>query len=197
MPLSYFNSAAAALSSYFITLTAANIQLSCLHLLLISLTCIYSAAAAVAPSFHFTSLSAATIQHNLWSCPELLLSSPMPIPPTTILFTSRTFIRRLFDVLKSSNHRRGNVFIRLNKQAKSDVMWWHCFIEQWNGMSMMTEDRKSHPDASLTSDALGTWGCGAFWNSLWFHFKWPETFQGSHITIKKAAAHSHCCCHLE
>ena len=86
----------------------------------------------------------------------------------------RTFIRQLIDALKSSNHRRRNVFIRLNKQARSDIMWWHCFIEQWNGLSMMIDDKKSHPDISLTSDASGNWGCGAFFDSLWFQFMWPQ-----------------------
>ncbi len=97
----------------------------------------------------------------------------------------RTFIRRLIDALKSSNNQRRTVFIRLNKQAKSDIMWWHCFIEQWNGLSMMTDDRKSHPDICLMSDASGSWGCGAFVHSSWFQLKLPESFQGLHITIKE------------
>ena len=50
---------------------------------------------------------------------------------------------------------------------------------------MMTDDRKSHPDISLTSDASGTWGCGTFFNSFCFQLKWLETFQGLHITIKE------------
>ena len=102
-----------------------------------------------------------------------------------VVKSGRTFIRRLIDLLKSSNHRRGNVFIRLNKEAKSDIMWWHCFIDQWNGLSMMTDERKAHPEVILTSDASGTWGCGAFWHTSWFQFKWTETFNGLHITIKE------------
>lgn len=39
-----------------------------------------------------------------------------------VVRSGRTFIRHLINALKSSNHRRGNVFIRLNKQARSDVM---------------------------------------------------------------------------
>ena len=34
-----------------------------------------------------------------------------------------TFLRRLIDLLKGSHHRRGNVFIRLNKEARSDILW--------------------------------------------------------------------------
>jgi hypothetical protein len=50
---------------------------------------------------------------------------------------------------------------------------------------MMTDDKKSHPDICLTSDASGSWGCGAFVHSSWFQLKWPESFQGLHITIKE------------
>ena len=97
----------------------------------------------------------------------------------------RTFLRYLINHLKSSHHRRGNVFIRLNKEAQSDIVWWHCFIEHWNGLSMMLDDRKDHPDVVLTSDASGSWGCGAFWDKLWFQFIWPEALRNLHITNKE------------
>ena len=97
---------------------------------------------------------------------------------------SRTFLRCLINHLKTSNHRWGcDVFIRLNKEARSDIMWWHCFIAHWNGLSMMLDDRKANPDIVLTSDACGCWGCGAFWNILWFQFEWPEALSSLHILI--------------
>ena len=79
-----------------------------------------------------------------------------------VVRSGRTFLRGLLNHLKSSHHRRGNVFIRLNKEAQSDIVWWHCFIVHWNGISMMPNDRKDNPDCVLTSDASGSWGCGAF-----------------------------------
>ena len=66
-------------------------------------------------------------------------------------------------------------------------MWWHCFIEQWNGLSMMIDDRKSHPDISLTSDASGTWGCGTFFDSFWFQLRgikdWVQHIQPKCSTV--------------
>ena len=97
----------------------------------------------------------------------------------------RTFLRCLINHLKTSHHRRGNVFIRLNKEAQSDIMWWHCFIAHWNGLSMMLDDRKTNPDIVLTSDASGSWGCGAFWEDKWLQFEWPAALSGLHITNKE------------
>ena len=62
-------------------------------------------------------------------------------------------------------------------------MWWHCFIEQWNGLSMMIDNKKSHPDILLMSDASGTWGCGAFFDSFWFQLRWPQILQDLHTCI--------------
>ena len=38
---------------------------------------------------------------------------------------------------------------------------------------------------AITSDASGTWGCGAFHNDKWFQLRWPEAIQEVHITIKE------------
>ena len=37
----------------------------------------------------------------------------------------------------------------------------------------------------LTSDASSRWGCGAFWNTLWFQFEWSEALSRLHITNKE------------
>ena len=39
-------------------------------------------------------------------------------------------------------------------------------------------------DIVLTSDASGSWSCGAFWDKLWFQFVWPEALSDLHITKK-------------
>ena len=42
------------------------------------------------------------------------------------------------------------------------------------------------PSVTLTSDASGCWGCGAFSSEgLWFQFRWPEVWAGVHITVKE------------
>ena len=42
------------------------------------------------------------------------------------------------------------------------------------------------PEATVTSDASGRWGCGAFTDSgEWFQFRWPVEWEGVHITSKE------------
>ena len=97
----------------------------------------------------------------------------------------RTFIRRLIDLLKSAHHRPARGFIRLNIEARSDILWWAQFITHWNGLSMMQKARRSNPDVILTSDASGSWGCGAFYADSWFQLQWPAALLDSHITVKE------------
>ena len=79
-----------------------------------------------------------------------------------VVRSGRTFIRRLIDALKSAHKRPSNSFIRLNIEARSDILWWASFIEHWNGLSMMRNLRRDNPDVKITSDASGSWGCGAY-----------------------------------
>ena len=36
---------------------------------------------------------------------------------------------------------------------------------------MLTPHRLSNPDLELWSNASGSWGCGAYWQGLWFQVK--------------------------
>ena len=41
-------------------------------------------------------------------------------------------------------------------------------------------------EATITSDASGQWGCGAFSSDgEWFQLEWPDSWIGVHITIKE------------
>ena len=95
----------------------------------------------------------------------------------------RSFLRRLIDLGKMA--REPHHFIRLNKEARSDVEWWHLFAERWNGVSMMYVARKDSCEIIVTSDASGCWGCGAFCGREWFQLRWPGATQESHITVKE------------
>ena len=102
-----------------------------------------------------------------------------------VVHSGRTFTRRLIDLLKSARHRTANSFSRLNAEARSDIFWWHSFIQHWNGISMMVASRKCNPDVILTSDASGSWGCGAFYAGDWFQHQWsPHTINYT-ITAKE------------
>ena len=102
-----------------------------------------------------------------------------------VIRPGRTFICCLIDLLKSSNCRPSGAFIRLNHEAWSDVLWWHTFISDWNGLSMMQCQRQANPDITLTSDASGSWGCGAYWNTHWFQYQWSEHTFSYGITTKE------------
>ena len=47
----------------------------------------------------------------------------------------RTFLRRMFELLKG--RPRGQQFVRLSAAFRSDLMWWHMFLESWNGVGLL------------------------------------------------------------
>ena len=77
----------------------------------------------------------------------------------------RSFLRRLITLSTAVNNLDN--YVRLNVSARSDINWWHIFAERWNGTSMLTRFDKANPQIAVTSDASGTWGCGAFEGSKW------------------------------
>ena len=87
----------------------------------------------------------------------------------SIVRSGRSFLRRLIDL--STTAAELHHHIRLNLSARSDIAWWKTFICQWNGLSVLPVSSRS---ATVTSDASGSWGCGAFCESEWFQFKWQS-----------------------
>ena len=56
----------------------------------------------------------------------------------------------------------------------SDLAWWHEFLTVWNSVSLLAVLGEQEPTITVTSDASGQWGCGAFWNSHWFQLTWSN-----------------------
>ena len=51
---------------------------------------------------------------------------------------------------------------------------------------MMSRYTRADYRATITSDASGSWGCGAYSSSgEWFQFEWPASWLDRHITIKE------------
>jgi len=50
---------------------------------------------------------------------------------------------------------------------------------------MLTSVNKLHPNAVITSDASGSWECGAWSGREWFQLKWINEVQGYHMTVKE------------
>ena len=89
-----------------------------------------------------------------------------------VIRPGRSFLRRaisLLSITKQPHHH-----IRLNAEFRSDIRWWKAFETNWNGTAIMAipEQHSLH----LTSDASGSWGCGAWHATHWFQLEWaPET----------------------
>ena len=95
----------------------------------------------------------------------------------------RTFLRRLIDLSKLV--RKPSHYVRLNREARSDIEWWFRFADQWNGVSMMYPIDRKNCNVTVISDASGKWGCGAFCKDKWFQLRWPDAAQETQITVKE------------
>ena len=72
----------------------------------------------------------------------------------------RTFLRRMIEL--STVAKKLHYHIHLNKGFQSDLEWWALFLPTWNGIAVMSSVCHTQPTATVTSDASGRWGCGAF-----------------------------------
>ena len=91
---------------------------------------------------------------------------------SSVVRSGRTFVRRLFDL--STRVSKPDHHVKLNTGARSDLVWWLEFKSGWNGISLLSSLGQLVPTSTLTSDASGTWGCGAFWESKWFQLAWER-----------------------
>ena len=85
----------------------------------------------------------------------------------------KTFNRRVSDLLRLPRATSPNADLRLNGPFHS---WWCCFLPHWKGFTLLPP----HPSdchGSVTSDASGSWGCGAVPGNKWFHLKWLQPWQ--------------------
>ena len=85
-----------------------------------------------------------------------------------VVRSGRAFLRRMLDLLHAV-HRPPNspLPIRLNVAFWADLAWWQSFVEHWNGVSFL--HLPAHlPTVEMTSDASGSWGCGAWHLRAWF-----------------------------
>ena len=97
-------------------------------------------------------------------------------------------MRRLHALLSvCGTSQAQNQFVRLNATAQADLLWWHIFISQWNGVSILWNRDWLTPDIHVvvTSDASGSWGCGAYWAHHWFVIQWTPKLVKESIQIKE------------
>ena len=69
----------------------------------------------------------------------------------------RIFLRRMLDTTHKA--KRLNHWVHLTEDFRSDLAWWHCFIESWNGLGMMSSlGVNTKPDVTFKTDASGKMG---------------------------------------
>ena len=96
----------------------------------------------------------------------------------------RTFCQRLRELRKSMKNQDSH--IKLSVDAQRDIAWWQRYASTWNGKVPFPSLTDAVPlDLKLASDASGTIGFGAVYNSHWFSAPWsdprvPAAIQKSH-----------------
>ena len=82
----------------------------------------------------------------------------------------KTFMNRLFEALAGA--WRLHHHIRLGSTVRSDILWWHTFMTDWNSVRIIPHPRS--PSVVLWSNASGSFGCGAICPSLlkWIQLCW-------------------------
>ena len=96
----------------------------------------------------------------------------------------RLFLRRLITL--STKVRCLHHHLRLTKDARADILWWHSFLPSWNGTASFLESGTTDAhDLELFTDASGTLGCGAYFQGSWFHYSWqPHQQLSTNISIQ-------------
>lgn len=99
----------------------------------------------------------------------------------TIVYLGHTFIRHLIDLTKKLWLASQKVC--LNLDCHTDPSRWADFIRLWNGFALFPDLPSG---LTMISDALDTWGCGAYCETLlnWFQLKWPSSWKAVDITAR-------------
>lgn len=107
-----------------------------------------------------------------------------------VIRPGRIFLRSLFNLL-SVGHRP-QFFLCLNCAVRADILWWHYFLQAWNGSSFFPPPT---PSIHIYSDASGSFGCGAIdFQVGWFQAQWPERWASSSIaSMQGTCSDCHSC----
>ena len=102
---------------------------------------------------------------------------------TKVVKCGRTFTARMYAT--AAKVKELHYYTRLNKEFRSDLAWWHAFVQHWNGLSILHPLNLSPSQLTIQTDASGSWGCGAVFNHLWLQWKWPDTWAPRDIMAKE------------
>jgi len=94
----------------------------------------------------------------------------------------RIFLRRLIDL--SCTVSKLNHHISLTTEARADILWWHSFLPNWNGVEFFQDIPISAETLLLFTDASNL-GFGAIYGNHWLAYPWPNEFLTYHINFKE------------
>ena len=66
---------------------------------------------------------------------EILLLVGLLQHATKVVRPGRTSVARMY--MTATKLQKMHFLTRLNKEFRSDLMWWHTFLQSWNGLSML------------------------------------------------------------
>ena len=100
----------------------------------------------------------------------------------TVIVPGRAFLRRLIDLtigIKKPYHR-----IRLTRQVKLDLATWLQFLQAFNGKSFFLYNSfETRNWLQLATDASGSIGFGAIFETEWFYGTWPKNWLQYNIMV--------------
>ncbi len=71
---------------------------------------------------------------------------------------------------------------KISGELRKDLVWWHTFLMQFNGVTILPNLKWCRPDDSLATDACLT-GCGGLLNGRYFHRQFPAHIQKAALDI--------------
>lgn len=86
-----------------------------------------------------------------------------------VVRSGRSFLRHMLDLLHAVHRPPPKLSVTNSPERmfQADLAWWQLFVEQWNGVSFLLP--AAHlPKREFTSNASGSWGCGAWCAQAWF-----------------------------
>ena len=105
---------------------------------------------------------------------------------TKVVRHGRAFVSRMYAT--AAKLRELHFHTRQNVEFRSDLCWWHTFLTEWNGLSLLRwDDSEWIPNYSIQTDASGVWGCASYWNGQWFQWAWPPEWTHLNIMVKELA----------
>ena len=109
-----------------------------------------------------------------------------------IVMPGCTFLRCMIDTAMTVKHLEHHIKLRL--EFASDLAWWDCFLPSWNSKSMMAVHGKGwNPHIVFSTDASGSWGCGAIRQTRWIQCPWLKEWE-SEYRAKRAVANCDSMC---